>query len=905
MHFQLKSLVPIAVLTLMSFQITAQSSTVGNHNASVSDDEQPKGRNSAIDVTTYFARPVATVPTSTANCVSGNFNVVLTGGPSTFIDHDGVVLYGCGGKPSLTDVCELTAVPGDAIGGIGTGHMAAGSGGTAQHSYQVAPIDSLGGIRPASDAIVAKGAAATLGTIVTNVIRRSRASNVVTIVTSGPNGATVGASFFDQGGADASFSGEYIVRTVENPTTFTALEGMDARGQNPGVDVSSGGNVSFFVGVHISWETENPADTEYAVLKDGVLAGITHPGETFWDDFGQALPPLPSWLNTSAVKNGANEYLATTIISGARTRTLTLAAAPAQTVAEAVVKFDDTPTVLAAYNTAVTNGTDGALRFPAGPANSCYVFNSHLAVSSPAALTIIQAAPLCFNERVTFSSALTWTGELGGALSAMAQFAYGAAQQVFIGTAYPGVEIASPFVLKHLLFSAGANSTILDISGGQQFNSKMDTVGFTLPGTDYAGEAVSVFGSANITYDRVLFSTNDSGTYGYSIGPLLYVHNDIGNINPSGSMICRECFFVGRGFLADSFPVVGANHIYEFESNYAQALRTPLVTIANANGALVHIRSFTNDTSITPIIANAGSNGMFVILEDLGVISGDTGGRPGVVSGTPVFGIIANNVAGPIGQNRDVFWLQQNAFASIPDFSATKSRNVAAPTAMYNMWAPLSMGDNYEIFWPIPAPAPIRSRIAATAGGKVPVGTVNYSVTSVSIDTGESAQSVFVVCTTSPGNQTCTPSWNAVPGATFYNVYRGNSSGSVPTNGVVRCTHITATACSDTVESIGGYPPPLAAGGGITALSAAGLIGPNARIGSLSQTSAGQFAGTGKLEGGTLSITFPTAYVSSPVCQATDNSAVAAVRTVSTTTTLTITGTSGDMVSWLCVGNPN
>src|SRR5271156_3188948 len=123
MRFQFKYLVPVAVMTLMSLQLTAQSLTVENRNASVSDDEQPKGRNSAIDVTTYFARPVETVPASTANCVSGHFNVVLTGGPSSFIDHDGVVLYGCGGKPSLTDVCELTAVPGDAIGGIGTGHM--------------------------------------------------------------------------------------------------------------------------------------------------------------------------------------------------------------------------------------------------------------------------------------------------------------------------------------------------------------------------------------------------------------------------------------------------------------------------------------------------------------------------------------------------------------------------------------------------------------------------------------------------------------------------------------------------------------------------------------------------------------------------------------------------------------
>lgn len=55
-----------------------------------------------------------------------------------------------------------------------------------------------------------------------------------------------------------------------------------------------------------------------------------------------------------------------------------------------------------------------------------------------------------------------------------------------------------------------------------------------------------------------------------------------------------------------------------------------------------------------------------------------------------------------------------------------------------------------------------------------------------------------------------------------------------------------------------------------------------------------------------VSVTFANAYTVAPLCFAADASATpAAVQVAATTTTLTLTGTSGHTLNYLCIGNPN
>jgi hypothetical protein len=75
--------------------------------------------------------------------------------------------------------------------------------------------------------------------------------------------------------------------------------------------------------------------------------------------------------------------------------------------------------------------------------------------------------------------------------------------------------------------------------------------------------------------------------------------------------------------------------------------------------------------------------------------------------------------------------------------------------------------------------------------------------------------------------------------------------------------------------------------------------------GLFNQTAAGRFASTATLSGGTVTVTFPTAYSSTPVCIATDQTNADAVKAAPTASTLVLTGNSTDVIAWLCVGNPN
>jgi hypothetical protein len=66
-------------------------------------------------------------------------------------------------------------------------------------------------------------------------------------------------------------------------------------------------------------------------------------------------------------------------------------------------------------------------------------------------------------------------------------------------------------------------------------------------------------------------------------------------------------------------------------------------------------------------------------------------------------------------------------------------------------------------------------------------------------------------------------------------------------------------------------------------------------------TSNTDLAGILTLSGGTATYTFTATYVSPPFCVANDTTATNAVKASATTTVLTLTGTSADVVNYICV----
>ena len=110
----------------------------------------------------------------------------------------------------------------------------------------------------------------------------------------------------------------------------------------------------------------------------------------------------------------------------------------------------------------------------------------------------------------------------------------------------------------------------------------------------------------------------------------------------------------------------------------------------------------------------------------------------------------------------------------------------------------------------------------------------------------------------------------------------------------------------DVVLSQGAASPDLTRAGEVRDSGGSNVYGSLAVSQHLNQGAAGTFAGTVALSGGTATVTFPTAFNSTPVCVANDQSAIATVRVQPSATQLVLTQSSGtDTINWICIGNPN
>jgi hypothetical protein len=881
-----------------------------------------------VDVTRYGARAVSAVPEtitqknrSTPGCTAKSPTVYLRE-ESTFQNGDGIVLYRCGASNTLSTPLAPTVTPSLVSGPDSNNDVVdAPSGGATPYSYEIVARDKDGGLTAASPAGGISTGVASLGIFQSTVTNLSRSNNTVTVTTSKTNGAAAGAIVFVTNSTDATFSGFFVISAVMSPTQFAYTQGMDTRA---GASASAtGGTVQVYNCNHLSWAVvkdshDNPA-WQYYIYRNGTLAGVSRPGERAWNDYGSTMgapPKLPDFVPLAPPTSPTNDYLATTILSGAGTTTLTLAASASSTSSGYVVKFDDGPTIVAAYN-AATSSSRGTVYIPT-PSSGRYYINSHTRFGR-APVTILQSGPLVLNETVE-TNIITWTGALGGVPSGAPQFAFASGQEVDVDGAYPGIAATNGNSFQYLWFSAPAQGLIATVSEGYGFSTTFEYDSFTFSGTDYMGQAVIGTAMSNEVFRYVLFSTNDSSGYGYSLAPVVLARNDIPNANPSGDITCEHCFFIGRGFGFDSEPVVGAGGRFRFEDTYAQALRTPLIEAGRYNGPLVFVNRFENDTSTTATIANWGG-GVTATIIDVQDNSVENGGRPGIVTGNLMYGLTIENGGDFIGQNRDMFRSRYNKLLSIPVYSATPSTNTAAYSADYFMTAPMHFPSQHTLFWDLPIPT--NFNVIPAPGGGLSVGPHTYNVKAVGADNGESAASTTMTCTTTTRNRTCNSTWTPSLGAVSYNVYRDSLG--------LSCSHITTASCSDSSGPCCGPGESQDAGSGLTTLEQNRVITPQLVLSSplsgavsstvaitasankvivippIGQASANQFAGTSSCSASTKSISLPITYISQPVILVFDETTKGGVNLSAKSTsgfTVSCAGAT-DVFDWMIIGNPN
>ncbi len=750
-------------------------------NLSVAGSARFQGPNPWIDASFYGARAVSTVPQTTVTCTSGSASVTLAAA-SKFQNGDGVVAYGCGATNALSAPGAPTVKPSLLSGPDTTVDVVnAPSGGSTTYTYEIVARDKNGGLTAASSAGTTTTGAATLGTVTSTITTWTRANNTVTVNTSAASGVSVNAIVFITGTSDATMNfGFFRVASVVAGTQFTFTSGMDTRA---GAATSgSDGTIQTYNCNHLSWTAVTGAWQYYIYGRIGAslaLIGATLPGITEFNDCGaimSAPPTLPDFVPSTAPSSATNDYLATTITSGAGATKLTLAAAALNSVSGQTIKFDDGPTLLAA--TTATNSSGATLHISSPASGTSYVINSHTIFVNGGGLVLIQGGQVTLNETVEAGSSIRWTGELGGPFCAAPQFSWNCGQTVAVNAAYPGIALLNGSVVDYLSFVIPAQGLGVTVTGGYQFNTNFEHDNFVLGSSDQTGQAVVGEGMSNAVFRYDLFGTNDTSGYGYSLTPLLLAKNDAGNANPSGQITCEHCYFIGRSFGIDSNPVVGAGNRIRFEDAYAQALKTPLIAVGTYNGPIVSVKGFTNDTSDTAALANWGG-GLSANLSDMFI-------QGAAVTGNLIFGLTLNNTTFP-GQNRDVFDTAQGSLLSIPVYSSTPTTNIPTQSSDYIMAAPLHFPSQHSLFWDLPTPTGLTATPAS--GGSLRPGTNAYQVTAIGVDNGETALSRAATCVTTSGIQTCNLSWTPVTGATSYNLYAGGFNRFV--------THVTTNRYSD------------------------------------------------------------------------------------------------------------
>jgi hypothetical protein len=745
-------------------------------------DFQAKGPNPSYDVRAYGARAVSSVPNTTGSIRSGSATLTLAAA-STFQNGDGIVVRKAGIARSLATPRAPTVVASNAKILTGTGYTVVNSTGATTYQYCVAARTRDAELTPCSTVTSISNGAATLGAQQVKITSWTRSNNTVTVTLAANHNMVAGTMFSIMGaGVDGSVAGTYQTASATPRTnTFTFTNGHDTRNGAPAAG-GAVGTVVFYNCNHITWAHVADAHQYYIYGRTSgsmALLGVSYPDNTSftgfnlynqWDDFGTTMttaPVVPDWVPSTPPVSGQNGDFVTTILSGAGTTTLTLAANAPNTVAGSVVKFDNTPNIVAAFTAAGSPG--GPVYFPFSP-DKVFQTNSYLTIPGSFA-AVIQAATLQLGDTMQLAGNMTWTG-IG--YTNKPGFSYGAQIQINGTSAFPALyNVGGSLTMRYVNLSTAANGLgYLQDAGGIP-TSQFEYVSLVGGGsTDYMGIGMVIRGNAinggatNMSFKHCLVSPGP-GNGTLDATPYVYFATTGGPMTFSNTMLAI------RGIFIDS-SAPGSNPV--FDSTYIQGGVMPTLSFHNAGaaglgGLQLNARTIVQDTTGWPFLTNfGGTNGSSAVL------ASSPGSSQGpFISGNPL-SVRFDSVGGFQGQSTgDEGILGWNIAGA--DGIIANSNLASYPSKTFD--AGVSTGSGYQFF--VNAIAQAAPTCAVSAGGTVGVARYHFKVAPV-FPTGANGEGALspasTACTTTGGNQTITIRWATVPGATGYDLYYTTNGGS-------------------------------------------------------------------------------------------------------------------------------
>jgi hypothetical protein len=813
----------------------------------LSADMQFKGSNPYVDARAYGVRGGTA---STAATTTSRSPTLTLRAASTFQNGDGVVIYGAGAVQTMTAPSAPTVTPSVARGPTGTGDVVNGPAGSTSYNYKVIWRDIGGGFTAASAAGSTTTGSASLGSQSVNITSMSRSNNTVTVTTTSANGLVTGSMVYiatnSNGLTDNSFAGWYQVSGSADNTHFTFISGQDTRN---GASVSATGGTAFWFNCnHVTWGVPPAGGYQAYIYSDRAnpgtfaLVGVAKPlnptisGYTdltqAWDDFGSPmmdnLTAVPPNIPSTAPSSPSNDSLVTTIISGAGTTTLTLAA-NAGTSTTNTIKNDDSAPLLAAATAA---GSSGSVYTPMGVRP---IINSVLNLGNPGP-KLVTPGGLTLNDTLILG-APNWSG--GGAFapaSNYTSFSFDILPSVTCN-ATPCVYVTSGQLghVEGIHFSGASNNALLILQDGKAGSPgpTYEHIALATPGSsvDYMstvfwGRGTTLQGFVAQFAKVLAFSGPNQSPDGDTATPLVYFQE-------ANQVVIDSIFMNRRGIVVRPLEAGG---MLEIKWGYRQGGKTPFVTVggnnisAGTHGQILKMSNITQDTEFLPAVTYLPSAGSVSLAFNGFNVVGPQGGN-NVFTGNPIKS--ANNVGSTNGQNFNL--------STAPVGTALDnifSTNVGLGYGNYlnaNTNGSLSVGSNYPIF--VNGVAPAQPTCSVGAGGSIAVGSHTYKIVPVWQNGAEGNVSIAsATCTTTSGNQTVTVNYTAVPGnPKGYNLYQ---DGLFLGNGTLSCSSPNVSVSLNPIvlsggSSCGGSGPSNVPAGGPTMLmpGTQGIAAPSINIG--------------------------------------------------------------------------
>jgi len=769
--------------------------TTGPEN--INCDWLPKGPNPYIDVRAFGVRPVdrsvaPAIPGVTANCVSGSPNVTISTA-STFRNGDGVALYGCG-SDTITAPAAPTVTPSLAAGLTGTQVDVAGLTGSTTYCYQLVARSLLGATNVSPETCTTTGPT-SLGLQTNTITSVSLSNTLATYTTSSPHGLVVGAAVAISGVTIANpppnldpginpFIGFFQVNTVPDNTHFTLALMTDSRAG--GLTAGTGGTVNYWncIKVKATETTNNYIYYVYGRVSGGTKTFLqamwpqypglgTDPTYLVLDDFGSPVTATnlaPLYIPNTVPTTPTNGMLATTIVSGAGTTSLVLAANAGNTINGQTILVDDAVTFLnaVAYAQNSTAGTIGALLFPDIATTpwspSVYIFNSPISIANVA---IAQKGEVWMNEPITLNGNVLWYGEPSTHQNCPG-FSFGCHSRVTMARASPAFHATQGNFVRNLDFEAGnANGVTFWIqeSGGTPVTADFRDVDFDLNvGITYSNIGYLSRGNAGSMFGKnILVASSQNGNL-IGTTPGMYFDN-------TGDPIVDGWNFSGVGIAYkpnQTGSLIKANNVY------CQACYMPIFSIegfpVGGGPTRVFVGGVTRDTfpgPYIPVVADISGQPMTVS------ISGAVPAQGVLVTGSFIPAIGQGAQVSVTSYNSSNSSTSQNLSSAKLDTIYVVNDGTFGQGSFIGVEAykrSIQVGPGFSLFTTtVLFPAPT---CPVSAGGSVPVGTFTYSYSPIYANGSEGQSSYVCSATTTTGNQTVTVSWSAVPGAVQYQIAR-------------------------------------------------------------------------------------------------------------------------------------